>query len=95
VVSDIDLTLAMAYYEHVADLTSGRVRVEGVSLRWLELPVEEIFHRFIQFREWHVSEMSMGKYVSVIAEGDDSMVGLPVFRRGSSGTRRSTCGPAR
>jgi len=78
-VSDIDLTLAMAYYEHVADLTSGRVRVEGVSLRWLELPVEEIFHRFIQFREWHVSEMSMGKYVSVIAEGDDSMVGLPVF----------------
>lgn len=77
--SDIDLTLAMAYYEHVADLTSGRVKVEGVSLRWLELPVEEIFHRFIEFREWDVSEMSMGKYVSVIAEGDDSMVGLPVF----------------
>jgi len=77
--SDIDLTMAMAYYEHVADLASGRVRVPGVSLRWLELPVEEIFHRFIQFREWEVSEMSMGKYVSVIAEGDDSMVGLPVF----------------
>lgn len=77
--SDIDLTLAMAYYEHVADLTSGRVRVEGASLRWLELPVEEIFHRFIQFREWQVSEMSMGKYVSVVADGDESMVGLPVF----------------
>jgi len=77
--SDIDVTLAMAYYEHVADLTSGRVRVEGVSLRWLEMPVEEIFHRFIQFREWQVSEMSMGKYVSVVAGGDDSMVGLPVF----------------
>jgi 4,5-dihydroxyphthalate decarboxylase len=77
--SDIDLTVAMAYYEHVADLASGRVRIPGVSLRWLELPVEEIFHRFIQFREWEVSEMSMGKYVSVIAEGDDSMVGLPVF----------------
>jgi 4,5-dihydroxyphthalate decarboxylase len=78
-VSDIDLTLAMAYYEHVADLTSGRVRVSGVALRWLELPVEEIFHRFIQFREWQISEMSMGKYVSAIAQGDDSMVGLPVF----------------
>jgi len=77
--TDIDLTLAMAYYEHVADLTSGRVRVPGVALRWLELPVEEIFHRFIEFREWQVSEMSMGKYVSVIAAGDDSMVGLPVF----------------
>ena len=77
--SDIDLTVAMAYYEHVADLAAGRVKVPGVSLRWLELPVEEIFHRFIQFREWEVSEMSMGKYVSVIADGDDSMVGLPVF----------------
>lgn len=77
--SDIDLTLAMAYYEHAADLTSGRVTVAGVSLRWLELPVEEIFHRFIEFREWDVSEMSMGKYVSVIADRDDSMVGLPVF----------------
>ena len=77
--SDVDLTVAMAYYEHVADLASGRVRVPGASLRWLELPVEEIFHRFIEFREWHVSEMSLGKYVSVIAAGDDSMVGLPVF----------------
>jgi 4,5-dihydroxyphthalate decarboxylase len=77
--SDVDLTVAMAYYEHVADLASGRVRIPGVSLRWLELPVEEIFHRFIQFREWEVSEMSMGKYVSVVADGDDSMAGLPVF----------------
>jgi hypothetical protein len=60
--------------------------VDGVSLRWLELPVEEIFHRFIQFREWHVSEMSMGKYVSAIAEGrldgraaGVSVAGLPAL----------------
>ena len=77
--NELDLTLAMAYYEHVADLTSGRVPVSGVSLRWLELPVEEIFHRFVRFREWQVSEMSMGKYVSLVSQGDDSMVGLPVF----------------
>jgi 4,5-dihydroxyphthalate decarboxylase len=77
--SDIDVTLAMAYYEHVADLVSGKIPLTGVRLRWLELPVEEIFHRFIEFREWEVSEMSMGKYVSGIAQGDDSMVGLPVF----------------
>jgi 4,5-dihydroxyphthalate decarboxylase len=78
-VNDVDLTLAMAYYEHVADLTSGRIPVAGASLRWLELPVEEIFHRFIRFREWQVSEMSMGKYVSGVSRGDGSMVGLPVF----------------
>jgi hypothetical protein len=33
VTSDVDLALAMAYYEHLADLTSGRVRVPGVALR--------------------------------------------------------------
>lgn len=77
--SELELTLAMAYYEHVADLTSGRVPVEGIRLRWLELPVEEIFHRFAQFREWQVSEMSMGKYIALLSRGDTSMVGLPVF----------------
>ena len=77
--NEVDLTLAMAYYEHVADLTSGRVPVPGVSLRWLELPVEEIFHRFVRFREWQVSEMSMGKYVSLMSQDDHSMLGLPVF----------------
>jgi 4,5-dihydroxyphthalate decarboxylase len=75
----VDLTLAMVYYEHVAGLTSGRVPVEGARVRWLELPIEEIFHRFIEYREWEASEMSMGKYISLVSQGDDSMVGLPVF----------------
>jgi 4,5-dihydroxyphthalate decarboxylase len=77
--TEVDLTLAMVYYEHVAGLTSGRVPVEGARVRWLELPVEEIFHRFIEYREWEASEMSMGKYISLVSQGDDSMVGLPVF----------------
>lgn len=77
--NELDLTLAMAYYEHVADLTSGRVPVAGATVRWLELPVEEIFHRFFHFREWHISEMSMGKYISLVSQGDRSMLGLPVF----------------
>ncbi|MFB9832596.1 hypothetical protein [Actinoallomurus acaciae] len=75
----VDLTLAMAYYEHAAGLTSGRVPVEGARVRWLELPVEEIFHRFYEYREWELSEMSMGKYIAQVSQGDDSMVGLPVF----------------
>lgn len=75
----VDLTLAMVYYEHAADLTSGRVTVPGARLRWLDLPIEEIFHRFIRFREWEISEMSMGKYVALVSQGDDSLVGLPVF----------------
>jgi 4,5-dihydroxyphthalate decarboxylase len=78
-VDKLELTLAMGYYEHTADLTAGRVPVEGVSLRCLDLPAEEIFYRFTRFREWHVSEMSLAKYVSLVSAGDQSMVGLPVF----------------
>lgn len=77
--TNLDLTVAMCYYEHTADLLTGRVPVDGIDIRWLELPVEEIFQRFLPFREWEVSEISMGKYVSMLADGDDSMVGLPVF----------------
>ncbi|MGH3501639.1 MAG: hypothetical protein ACRDQA_12250, partial [Nocardioidaceae bacterium] len=75
----LDLTLAMTHYDHVVDLARGDARVEGVNLRVLELPVEEVFHRFLHFREWELSELSLAKYVSLISQGDDSMVGLPVF----------------
>jgi 4,5-dihydroxyphthalate decarboxylase len=78
-VGEVELTLAMSYYEHTADLANGRVPVEGVSLRWLDLPLEEVFHRFSLFREWDASEMSFGQYISLVSAGDRSLVGLPVF----------------
>jgi hypothetical protein len=40
--------------DHVRDLLSGRVRAEGIELLPVNLPVEEIFFRFTQFREWDV-----------------------------------------
>lgn len=75
----IPLTLAISDYEHVRDLVTGRVAVEGVDLTCLDLPVEEIFHRFADYREWQVSEMSMALYVSMRAKGDDSLTAIPVF----------------
>lgn len=77
--SDLPLTLAVSYYEHVAEVVNGRVRPEGIDLRCLHLTVEEIFQRFLRFREWDVSEFSMAGFVSLIAAGDRSLVGLPVF----------------
>lgn len=77
--ADLDLTVAMCHYEHAADLLTGRIAAEGIGLRWLDLPVEEIFQRFLPHREWEISEMSMGKYTALVAAGDDSLVGLPVF----------------
>lgn len=75
----VRLTLAISEYEHVRDLTSGRVVPEGVELTCLSLPIEEIFFRFIHFREWEVSELSFAKYLALRAGGDESLTALPVF----------------
>ena len=75
----LPLTLAVHDYDHVRDLCSGAVAVEGVSLRCLHFPVEEIFFRFTRFREWDVSELSLAKYASLRAAGDRSLVAIPVF----------------
>jgi len=75
----LPLTAAMPDYDHVRDLVMGRVPVEGIELTCLTLPVEEIFYRFIVYKEWEVSEISFAKYVSLTASGDESFYALPVF----------------
>jgi 4,5-dihydroxyphthalate decarboxylase len=78
-VERLSLTLAIGDYEHTRDVVTGQVPVQGVSLNVLTLPPEEAFFRFTFFREWEVSEMSMGKYVSLRSQEDDSIAAIPVF----------------
>jgi 4,5-dihydroxyphthalate decarboxylase len=78
-VRKLPLTLAFSDYDHVRDLTSGLVAAEGIDLTCLTLPIEEIFYRFTVYREWDVSEMSMGKYVALLSSGDTSLTAIPVF----------------
>lgn len=73
------LSCAISDYDHVRDLTEGRVRAEGIALLPMRFAVEEIFFRFVKFREWEVSELSFAKYVSLRSQGDESIVGIPVF----------------
>jgi 4,5-dihydroxyphthalate decarboxylase len=75
----LPLTMAMSGYDHTRDLGSGAVTVEGVDLTMLTMPVEEIFFRFLGYREWHVSELSMAKYVALRAAGDTTLTAIPVF----------------
>ena len=83
----LSLTLALGPYDQTRDVTDGTVRVEGVHLRTLDLPIEEIFYRFTLHREWDVSEMSMGKYIALRSQdntnpvnpNDASVTALPVF----------------
>ena len=73
------LTLAIGEYDHVRDLCTGRVWAHGIVITPLHLPTEEIFHRFLRYREWEVSEVSFAKYVALRSQGDSSLIALPVF----------------
>ena len=76
----LNLTLAVCDYEHVRDLTSGVVRIDGVVLTPLVFPsIEEITFRFNRNLEWDVSELSFGKYTALTAQGNAPMVAIPVF----------------
>lgn len=77
--ANIHISLAFGDYDHVRDLALGQVPVGGVDITYLNLPVEEIFYRFTKFREWDVSEMSFGKYVSLVSQNDASVTAIPVF----------------
>ena len=76
---NIPLTLALNPYDHVRDLLSGEVRATGLDLVPLELQIEEIFYRFTKFREWHASEMSFGKVISLMSEEKPEIICVPVF----------------
>jgi 4,5-dihydroxyphthalate decarboxylase len=70
----VPLSLAINAYDHVREL-----RPQGIDLRVLELPIEEIFFRFTKFREWDVSEMSFGKVASLMSEERPDIIAIPVF----------------
>lgn len=76
---NIHLTVALSDYDHFRDFTGGKIKAEGIDITHIDLPVEEIFYRFAKFREWHVSEMSMAKYTSLVSQGDRSITAIPVF----------------
>lgn len=75
----LELTLAIHDYDHTRDIVTGKVPVEGVRLRTIELTPPELNARFSKLREWHVSEFGLGKYIALRAGGDESITAIPVF----------------
>lgn len=71
--------MALGDYDHVRDLSDGRVAVEGVDLNFLRVPSLEVFARFTHRQEFDVGEMSFGRYISLASHGDADIVALPVF----------------
>lgn len=75
------IVAALGHYDHVTDLVTGRVPVQGARVNYLQFSrPAEIHFRFIVNKEFDVAEMSLGKHASLIAKGDEgAFVGLPVF----------------
>ena len=75
----VTINFAASEYDHFRDLIDGVVAVSGIDINYLRMPVEEAFTRFVNFLEFELSEMSMGKYVSFVSTGNTSVLALPVF----------------
>ena len=75
----LQLSLAISDYDHVRDLTSGKIAVEGVDLLPLDLEIEEIFHRLLTYGEFDIGEMSMGMYTALASQGLGEYIAIPVF----------------
>lgn len=72
-------TFAVSSYDHVREVVEGRIPIEDAEPLFIQLPIPEMFRRFVRSRDWDVSEMSFGQYGMLRANGDDSIVGIPVF----------------
>ena len=77
--STLNITLACGDYDRTRALRDGTVRIPGVELNYLELPVEETFFRMLRHREFDAAEMSLSSFVASLEQDTPPFVGLPVF----------------
>jgi 4,5-dihydroxyphthalate decarboxylase len=74
----LDLTLACGHYDRTEGLRDGSVRIEGINLTYLDLPVEETFFRMARFGEFDLAELSLSSYV-ISLERDAPFIAIPAF----------------
>lgn len=76
---NVRLSFAIGNYEHVRDFMDGIVCAEGIDTVALDLPIEEIFWRFLHDEEFDVAELSLGMYTSLVSRGSSPYIAIPVF----------------
>lgn len=78
--ADRQLTLAsLDYLDRTRGLMDGSVRPKGIELNCVRMGPYELFQRVAQKVEFDVAEMSASTYMSLLSQGDDRYVGLPIF----------------
>jgi len=77
--ASIRLSLAVDDYDHVRDLTSGKVAPKGIELVPVDLPASQIFRRTVTNGDFDVAEISLGMYLEHYSRGLDTFTAIPVF----------------
>ena len=75
----LQLSFACWDYDRTRALMDGRVKVDGIDLNYLNLPVEETFFRMARFREFDVAEMSLSSYCVSLTRPEKPFIALPIF----------------
>lgn len=77
--SKLNLSFGCWDYDRIQALTNGAVQVNGISLNWLNMPVEETFWRMMRHQEFDVSELSLSSYLIAKDRGFPNVTAIPVF----------------
>ncbi len=76
----LQLTFAsLDYLDRTRGLLDGSVQPRGIELTCVRMGPYELFQRVAQKVEFDVAEMSASTYMSLLSQGDDRYVALPVF----------------
>jgi 4,5-dihydroxyphthalate decarboxylase len=76
--SKLKLTLACWDYDRTRPLIDGRVHAKGIDWEIKVMRPREIFPRMLEHKEFEVSELSLGSYVSLKGRGTCPFVAVPV-----------------
>ncbi|HYT55520.1 MAG TPA: ABC transporter substrate-binding protein [Verrucomicrobiae bacterium] len=74
------ITIGCRDYDHTRALADGRVKVDGLELKFVNIsPPSQIFLRMLHDEEFDASEMSLSNYMIALGKGDHRFVAIPVF----------------
>jgi 4,5-dihydroxyphthalate decarboxylase len=74
------ITIGCREYDHTRALADGRVKVDGLNLKFVNIsPPSQIFLRMLHNEEFDASEMSLSNYMIAVGKEDRRFVAIPVF----------------
>jgi 4,5-dihydroxyphthalate decarboxylase len=74
------ITLACRDYDHTRALADGRIKIEGVDVKFVNIsPPSQIFLRMLHDEAFDASEMSLSNYMVALGKNDRRFVAIPIF----------------